>query len=329
MSSGLAILLFLASFALAVVSSFVLANSINRIGVRLGFSGALLGLITALGADSPEISSTATALMSGRHELALGVILGSNIFNIAAMLGVGAVVAGYVRISFRGLIFNGSVAFAITLVAAALVVGWVPPWLGFLLIVVIIGPYIVVCATGTRHLPRFMRRFLAKALSEVQHDVRKEEAHRRASWSSNLSIVPAVASVIWASIGMVHAAVALAEGWKIPHVVVGVLILATLTGVPNMLTALQLARRGHGSAVVSEALNSNNINVIFGLCLPAILVGISHPSKLAVISLLWLLGVTFLALVLAITRKGVRRWEGALLVVIYLCFAIFVVSWKG
>jgi len=123
MSPGLAILLFLASFALAIVSSFVLANSINRIGVHFGLSGALLGLITAVGADSPEISSTATALMAGRHDLTLGVILGSNIFNIAAMLGLSAVVAGYVRISFRGLIFNGSIAFAVTLVAAALVLG--------------------------------------------------------------------------------------------------------------------------------------------------------------------------------------------------------------
>jgi cation:H+ antiporter len=329
MSPGFAILIFLASFALAIVSSFVLANSINRIGVHLGFSGALLGLITAVGADSPEISSTATALMSGQHDLALGVVLGSNIFNIAAMLGVGAVVAGYVRISFRGLIFNGSVSFAITLVAAALVLGWTPPWLSFLLIVVIIGPYVVVCAIGTRHLPRFMRRFLAKALREVQHDVRKEEARRRASWSSNLTVVPAVASVVWASIGMVHAAVTLAEAWRLPHVIVGILILATLTGVPNMLTALELARHGHGSAVVSEALNSNNVNVIIGLCLPAIFVGIAHPSKLAAVALLWLLGITFLALVLAITRKGIRRWEGALLIVIYLCFAVFVVIWKG
>jgi cation:H+ antiporter len=329
MSPGFAILLLLASFALAIVSSIVLANSINRIGVHLGFSGALLGLITAVGADSPEISSTATALMSGQHDLALGVILGSNIFNIAAMLGLGAVVAGYVRIGFRGLIFNGSIAFAVTLVAATLVLGWVPPWVSLLLVVLIIGPYIVVCAVGMRHLPRFMRKFLAEPLREVQHDVRKEEARRRASWSSNLAVIPAIASVVWASIGMVGAAVTLAEAWRLPHVVVGVLILATLTGVPNMLTALQLARHGHGSAVVSEALNSNNVNVIIGLCLPAILVGVGQPSRLAVVSVLWLLGFTFLALVLAITRKGVRRWEGALLVVIYLCFAAFVVTGKS
>ncbi len=267
--------------------------------------------------------------MAGRHDLALGVILGSNIFNIAAMLGLSAVVAGYVRISFRGLIFNGSIAFAVTLVAAALVLGWVPPWLSGLLVIVIVGPYLVICATGTRYLPRFARKVLSKALQEVQRDVRKEEARARASWSSSLAIIPAVASVIWASIGMVHAAVALAEAWRLPHVVVGVLILATLTGVPNVLTAMQLARHGHGSAVVSEALNSNNVNITIGLCLPAIWVGLGQASKLATLSLLWLLAVTLLALTLAITRKGIRRWEGAVLIGIYLCFVAFVVTWKS
>lgn len=165
----------------------------------------------------------------------------------------------------------------------------------------------MICATGTRYLPRFAQKVLAKALQEVQRDVRKEEARARASWSSNLAIIPAVASVIWASIGMVHAAVALAEAWRLPRVVVGVLILATLTGVPNVLTAMQLARYGHGSAVVSEALNSNNVNITIGLCLPAILVGLGQASKLATLSLLWLLVVTLLALTLAITRKGIRR----------------------
>jgi cation:H+ antiporter len=324
MSPGSAFFLLLGSLGLAVVSSLVLANSINRIGVRLGFSGALLGLITAIGADSPEISSTATALISGRHDLALGVIFGSNIFNIAAMLGASAIVAGYVRISFRGVIFNGSVAVAITLVAAAFVLGWIPPWLSALLVALIIVPYGVVCSIRSRRLPIFLRKFLSEALREVQRDVRKEEAPRSASWSSNLAIIPAVASVIWASIGMVNAAVSLASAWHLPHVVVGTLFLATLTGVPNTLTAVQLARRGHGSAVVSEALNSNNVNIALGLCLPAVLSGMAFASHRASLLVWWVLGITLTALFLATTRKGVRRWDGVVLVAIYIGFVLFI-----
>jgi cation:H+ antiporter len=325
MSPEAALLLLAGSVALAVVSSLVLANSVNRIGVHFGLSGALLGLITAIGADSPEISSTATALLSGRHELALGVIFGSNIFNIAAMLGVGAVVTGYIRISFGGLIFNGSVAFAVTLAAAAFVLGWIPVWLAGLLVLLIMAPYVAICSVRRTRLPGFVRKFFSKALREVQRDVRKEKAPQRASWSSSLAIVPAMASVIWASFGMVRAAASLAETWRLPHVVVGTLVLATLTGIPNLLTALQLARRGHGSAVVSEALNSNNVNIVLGLCLPAVLAGIASPSHRALLSAWWLLGITLVALFLATSRKGVRRLDGAVLLAIYLGFVVFIV----
>lgn len=324
MSLAFALVLLLGSLVLAVISSLVLADSINRLGVQLRFSGTLLGLITAIGADSPEISSTATALILGRHDLALGVVFGSNIFNIAAMLGAGAIVAGYIRISWRGLVFNGAVAFVVTAIAAAFVVGWIAPWLSVLLIVLVIGPYVTICSVRPTRLPKFIRTLLESVLREVQGDVR-EEGRRSASWSSNLAIVPAVASVIWASTGMVAAANALAQHWHLSHLVVGTLILATLTGVPNLLTALQLARRGHGSAVVSETLNSNNVNIVLGLLFPALLLGAPLTSRGAIFSLGWLLGITLLAVVLAATRKGVRRWEGALLVAIYLAFVVFIV----
>ncbi|MEA2387066.1 MAG: hypothetical protein QOJ22_1240, partial [Thermoleophilaceae bacterium] len=56
MSTPVAIALLAASFAVTVVASVVLARQLDRIGQRLGFSEALLGMVTALGADAPEIA---------------------------------------------------------------------------------------------------------------------------------------------------------------------------------------------------------------------------------------------------------------------------------
>jgi cation:H+ antiporter len=53
------------------------------VGHRLRLPPGLIGLVTALGADSPEISFTATAIIGGQHDLGRGVIFGSNIFNVA------------------------------------------------------------------------------------------------------------------------------------------------------------------------------------------------------------------------------------------------------
>ena len=61
---------------------------------RLGLSEALLGLVAALAADTPEVTSAVTALAHGQHDVGTGVVLGSNVFNLAALIGLGAVVPG-------------------------------------------------------------------------------------------------------------------------------------------------------------------------------------------------------------------------------------------
>src|SRR5205085_10074313 len=97
MTPALAAPLFVASIALMLLASAVFARRLDHIGLRLGLPEALLGLLTALAADAPEVSSAIAALVQHEHVVALGVVVGSNAFNLAAMLGVSAVVPGRVR----------------------------------------------------------------------------------------------------------------------------------------------------------------------------------------------------------------------------------------
>jgi len=101
-SVSVAALLFLGGLVVTVASSVVLARELDRIGERLGFSEALLGIVTAIGADRPEISSAVVAIVAGHNDTGVGVVVGSNVFNIAALLGLSAVIAGSVRIHRHG-----------------------------------------------------------------------------------------------------------------------------------------------------------------------------------------------------------------------------------
>src|SRR2546426_12178455 len=95
------------SFALTVASSIVLARELDRIGERLGFSEALLGIVTALGADAPEIASAVAAVVAGHEGTRVGGGVGSDGFNPAAVLGGAAPVAGPGRIPRHGLLLHG------------------------------------------------------------------------------------------------------------------------------------------------------------------------------------------------------------------------------
>src|SRR3954451_5938063 len=80
----LAACLFLVCLAAGLGSSFVLARALDRIGVRLGLTDAVIGMLTALGADAPEISTAAAAVLSRHDDIGVGVVLGSNVINLAA-----------------------------------------------------------------------------------------------------------------------------------------------------------------------------------------------------------------------------------------------------
>lgn len=99
MCSTVAILLFCGGLLLSLMSSVVLSERLDQVGHRLRLPPGLIGLVAALGADSPEIASAAAAIIGGQHDLGRGVIFGSNIFNVAMLLGLSAVVAGRVAMS--------------------------------------------------------------------------------------------------------------------------------------------------------------------------------------------------------------------------------------
>ena len=88
----------------------------------------------------PEISSAVVALARGQKQVSLGVVLGSNAFNLAAMIGLAAVLAGTVTIGRRALAVEGGVGIAATLVAAGLVLGLLPAWVALVLLGAIVAP---------------------------------------------------------------------------------------------------------------------------------------------------------------------------------------------
>ena len=140
------LVVFVVAAALSAGSSVLLVSRLERVGERLGLAEALLGLVVALAADGPEITSALTAVTTGQREIGLGVVLGSNAFNLAAMLGLSVVVAGGLRLPRFATILEGSIALLIAAIAVAAVMAWIAPIVGLLLALVVFLPYVLVCA---------------------------------------------------------------------------------------------------------------------------------------------------------------------------------------
>ena len=133
MSVGIAVFVFLACLIATLVSSEVLVRGLTVLGTKLTLTEGFLGLLTALGADTPEIAAAIASLLVGAADLGRGVVLGSNLFNLAMLLGLSAVLAGRVRMRRQGLLLDGAVALITLLVVAALLLGLLAPVLALLL----------------------------------------------------------------------------------------------------------------------------------------------------------------------------------------------------
>ena len=155
MSAAVAVPLFLVSLGVTLAAARLFARRLDRLGVRFGFPEALIGLLTAVAADGPEIWSALFALAKGAHDVGVGVLVGSNGFNLAAMIGVSALVTGRVRLARETLLFEGTVGLIITLLASALLLRWLSPAGTTIASAVVAVPYltVVVAEQVPRSLP--------------------------------------------------------------------------------------------------------------------------------------------------------------------------------
>ena len=317
--------LFAASLAVTFVAAGFFARRLDRIGLRLGLPETLLGLLTALAADAPEVSSAITALAKGSQSAGIGVVVGSNVFNLAAMIGLSAVLRGPVRLRRESLAIEGAVGLAVTAVVAAVVADWLAPAAGLAIIAVVLVPYVALLVAGPAGVAKLPLRprpkvFLRRMFGEGHAAERRLPAHRDALLLPMLTLVLAVAVIVAGSIGMVTAALTLADRWRVPHFVIGVVVLAVLTSLPNAFTAVRLGLQGRGSALLSETLNSNTINLVAGVAIPSLVLGLGTFTGLVAFDFGWLIATTVLALVLLGTARGLGRGAGAALIFLYVAF---------
>ena len=319
------IVLFCAGVVVSLAASWLLVSRLERLGERAGFSEAWLGLVAALAADAPEITSAVTALSRGQASIGAGVIIGSNVFNLAALLGLAAVVAGWIGFHRRVVLLAGIPAVWVAAVCLLTVAGVVAPAAGLGLAAAVLVPYVVLLGLRRERMQRLRLparwvRWLVAAVHEEETELAEAIRPRRGTWRDALAAVAALVAVVGASTVMEVAATALGRRYAVADIITGGLVLAVVTSLPNAVSAVYLARRGRGAAVLSTALNSNAINVVAGLLIPASLAGLGPRSGQGLLVAGWYAGLTVLALGLAFRGRGLGRLPGAAIIAGYLVF---------
>ena len=325
-SDSLLAVSFVLAAAISLAASWLLVTSLERVGARLGLSEALLGLLAALAADAPEITAAVTALIRHDQRVGAGVVIGSNVFNLAALLGFSAVVAGQIALHRRVIELAGAVALWIAAVTLALVTGLLSPAASLLLVSAVLAPYVVILGVRRQRLarsrlPAAVSGWLIKAISEEELELDPAIHPRRGGPRDTVLALAAVVVVVGASVAMERTASELGTRHGVPAIIVGALVLAGVTSLPNAVAAVYLAMRARGTAVLSTALNSNALNIFAGLLIPTTIPGLGAPSAQTTFVAASYLAMTVLALFFAYVNRGLRRGAGVVIIAAYLLFA--------
>lgn len=326
----------LIALAATLGASEVLVRGVGRLARNLGLFGGIVGLIIALGADSPEVSSAVVATANGSAATGIGVVVGSNIFNIAILLGAATFAAGELRVHWSSVTIDAGVSIVVTAALGACMLGIAPLAVGWAVLLPVFISYVFFLglrsATLERlRLPSPVRTFLSNASREAGEegeDLGAELEERGVgrspprSWRPVVLVIPAVVIIALGSLLLVQSALTLGQRWNVSGAVIGIVILAAATSLPNAYAATRLAIDGRGASVVSATFNSNTLNLIAGFAVPALFfrdARVPIPPSFIV----WLLGMSVLALVFL--AQGLRKPGALLLVAGYALFVVYAI----
>jgi cation:H+ antiporter len=167
-----------------------------------------------------------------------------------------------------------------------------------------------------------LSEWLARAIAEEEAELSMAIRPRRGNGGDAIVALVALLVVIAASSVMEEEAITLGAAAGLSQIVVGGLILAAVTSLPNLVAAVYLASRGHGAATLSEAFNSNVFNVIVGLLLPGTILGLASAAGAGFFVAATYAALTCAALALAYLGRGLDRRSGALIIGGYIGFVV-------
>ncbi|MUV56864.1 calcium/sodium antiporter [Halogeometricum sp. CBA1124] len=286
------------------IGARLLVDSVIRLARRLGLSELTIGLtVVAAGTSTPELVVTADAALAGLGAIAVGNVVGSNIYNLAFILGVVSLVR-IIPIE-RSLVHRDGVVLVVsTLVGAAVMFDrTVVRVEGAVLLVSFVAytAYLLRTGDGTPDtVPSSVSEGIPTALTE-RVTFRGRDA---------VLLVLGLAVVLVSGDLMVGAASTLARAAGIPDSIIGGTIVAAGTSTPEFAVSLVAIRQGRLGVSVGNVVGSNIFNMLGVLGVAAVIRPVSFGS-VALESVAWLIVVTVVVVAALWTGRKLSRPEGA------------------
>ena len=328
------------SLIIVIKSADIFVDNLVEIGTLVGISQIILGVTaSAIGTSLPEFGSAMIATLSGSPDIGVGCVIGSNIWNIAGILGITATFAGVIKADTKGINRDGSIALATAVI---------------LMFFMFFGDIGKIAAIVMIIVYAFYLRTLIKAQKE--EDVKSEEQRIENELKENnnetnvsdtgkpesklkklKSLSPK--TIIWTLIGLaglivgcrllVYSGVEMGKILGIPEMIMGLFTLAIGTSIPELVVTFSSAMKGLHDLSLGTVLGSNTFNILIGIGVPALILNVPVEPLSLTFDAPAMIFVTVLLILL--TKRGMKltRVDGIILMAVYITYAVIRIGFLG
>lgn len=309
------------TFALVVFGILLLVGGgelLLRGAVRLAtlarLTPSVIGLtIVAAGTSVPELAVSLIAALRGNEAVAIGNVVGSNIFNITFILGLAALLRP-LRISGNTIRLEYPVLLLVTILFLVVSKDGL---IGRLDAAFFLAAYL--CFTS--YLIALVRKQMNNAeVTEYKAEVKDlapQPGSQPNAWSSGLFVIAGIALLVAGAQVTVTGAVDLGRFFGMSEALIGLTIVAGGTGLPEVVTSLVSSARGRDDVAIGNVIGSNLFNILGTLGICGLIRPVAVPQDIIGSDSMWMLGVTLLLFALMFTGRRIARFEGVLLLGCY------------
>ena len=315
------LLLFAAGLAGLVLGANLLVRGASKLALSFGISPLVVGLtIVAFGTSAPEVAVSVGAVLEGKTDLAVGNVVGSNIFNVLFILGISALITPLV-VNSQLIRQEVPIMLGCSLLLLAVGLDGRIGWFDAALFTTLMAAYTVFLIVQSRR---------AGAAAEGDDDLQPVDVP---GWDSRLPaqlglIAVGLVGLVLGSEGLVTASVAFARQMGVSDVVIGLTIVAAGTSMPEVATSITAALKGQRDIAVGNVVGSNTFNILGCLGISGLAAGSTGlvlPPSVLTFDIWVMLAVALACLPVFFTGREIARWEGGVFLGYYAAYVAYLI----
>jgi cation:H+ antiporter len=310
------IILFAIGLVLLIVGAEWLVRGASQLAAAAGVSSLVIGLtVVAFGTSAPELAVSVSSAATGKADIALGNVIGSNIFNVLFILGISAAITP-LRVNQQLIKLDVPIMIVMSILVYVFALnGILDRWEG--------GFFFAGIIAYTTFLVRQSRREQASVAAEYEKEF--GQMTLKGPWKAVTLVLIGLVMLVIGSNWLVDGAVVLARYFGVSELIIGLTVVACGTSLPEVATSIVAAIRGERDIAVGNVVGSNIFNILSVLGLSSLIRPITVAPAAMLFDIPVMIAIAVACLPIFFTNYTISRWNGWTFLLYYVAYTTFLI----